>query len=1330
MSTLQSDEKRRYSIDLAVQLEHALENDSESLPPTPGFLPPRHHKQPSSQLPALNIDPEVLAHIIGQLRHQLADMTRERDDLITLLISPIKAMSLDEALSEARRKHKDDEEAISLLRTKVEESRRGLMRLQTESRRQTAQPGTLDVARANAPSAFSLTPASSKRASFTPLTGTFAANQFGPRPNGHRRISSVSDSHLDSSAAPLALAAPPAVTNRRLSGFFGRSSPPQPPHATLSPSPSPDELEKLRKVNKTLQDALEETRHDLAEANEAREAAESCTAALRDFIAENNLGTEVKLPPLPASTTGAEPDTVQKKPWGGFGKLFKVDTTVNRSGGPPSASTATASPVIPPAAAPAGLQRKLTGFFSSRASISSIPSLAPVQTGQQHRDSMYSASDASSLAEPISPTANEPVDAKVRVRDATGGSPDILGESAEGVRKEQGESGLRLVDDSGSLRPRPPKSDARAPLGYRVQSVVGAEPFSLDLSTNSENFSLKLRCDRAMLSMQQLRQARMRRYMPRRFLNHWSRYAVASLPNRVQTGPQGNRFVLASTQELHQHISELANRVRELEDALRTSHSHISGDTHPLLSEDLLRLKAPLQRELPALRNHISSSNPKDDEHNPDVVDAFGSLSISLSGGAKYFGTTANSWYFLQNETAEENESEDNHLKSLQNVLPAHILTRAAAFPISPVVPPAQDGDPLRTLFWYLPPGPKAASLRDIYFMHASWMYAPISPESFNAEVYSQFYDPNAGPPTDQPLLAHRLALMFIVLAIGQLMDTNESAYNVEAEKYHQLARAALFLHSFFDHPTINAVQCLFLMTFYLFLSERHGGSSGVRWNLFGIAVKVAQSIGLHRDSGRFKVDSLETQRRRELFWELYVYDSWGAWTLGRPTSFTLAHVDCKLPHSNEPPDDQAYHNWKHRFVSECMVHLHEQAFGARTPTYATVLQLDRKMRAFPVPQILQVAGFGSAEPRSGGFSDSVMLTLQRHVVLAIREMNLLYLHRSFFARAISEHKDPLASPYGTSVIAAYRSAGSLVALMRNLHSQVTDLSQRIWFLWTHMFSCAIILGSIVTRCPSMSLAPSALVQLDSACELFSKAARGFRAGKVLNIMLHLQEKAHNSLEDFRKGKIAPSTLRISPETPLPAEENDELSTLGGKTRLVAKKEPMSPLMLDRSPTSHNPVVPLPLSPSLNEQVHPSVVEYLNTFQHAGGAINSYSDVDVDLSPVSMYGMSSMSYHSDATGSFMAGSPTHGDSQQQHAIFPPAGRSSNAGHGAPNGNAITFPQYFPVYDYRTATMSDAYASNAPMLDMNPMPGQRRTSGSPEGNMQSNIWNDFVGEVLN
>ena len=84
--------------------------------------------------------------------------------------------------------------------------------------------------------------------------------------------------------------------------------------------------------------------------------------------------------------------------------------------------------------------------------------------------------------------------------------------------------------------------------------------------------------------------------------------------------------------------------------------------------------------------------------------------------------------------------------------------------------------------------------------------------------------------------------------------------------------------------------------------------------------------------------------------------------------------------------------NWKHRFSSECMTLLHDQAFGAKMPTYATVLQLDRKLRAFPVPPILQVAGFGNTQPRQSDYPDTIMLTLQRHIVLAIREMSKLSL--------------------------------------------------------------------------------------------------------------------------------------------------------------------------------------------------------------------------------------------------------------------------------------------------------------------------------------------------
>lgn len=50
---------------------------------------------------------------------------------------------------------------------------------------------------------------------------------------------------------------------------------------------------------------------------------------------------------------------------------------------------------------------------------------------------------------------------------------------------------------------------------------------------------------------------------------------------------------------------------------------------------------------------------------------------------------------------------------------------------------------------------------------------------------------------------------MFMVLAIGSLVDIKQPAYNIEAEKYHQLARASLFQSSLFEDPTISAVQTL-----------------------------------------------------------------------------------------------------------------------------------------------------------------------------------------------------------------------------------------------------------------------------------------------------------------------------------------------------------------------------------------------------------------------------------------------------------------------------------------------------------------------------------------
>ena len=48
-----------------------------------------------------------------------------------------------------------------------------------------------------------------------------------------------------------------------------------------------------------------------------------------------------------------------------------------------------------------------------------------------------------------------------------------------------------------------------------------------------------------------------------------------------------------------------------------------------------------------------------------------------------------------------------------------------------------------------------------------------------------------------------------MVFAIGTLVNTTEPAYSLEAEKYHQLARASLFSHPLFEDLTVDAIQAL-----------------------------------------------------------------------------------------------------------------------------------------------------------------------------------------------------------------------------------------------------------------------------------------------------------------------------------------------------------------------------------------------------------------------------------------------------------------------------------------------------------------------------------------
>ncbi|KIJ20781.1 hypothetical protein PAXINDRAFT_106490 [Paxillus involutus ATCC 200175] len=456
-----NDAGRPYSIDLTLELERQLDN--ESLPPPT----PVDAKRPQS------LDPQVLSHIITGLRASLADVTRQRDGLAqslseyqarendladTLAHMTDKCSKLQEEVDTANNKSKDDEDTISVLRTKVEESRRGLMRLQSESRRLSQVPSGLDLSRAGGLPALG-GPPSSKRASFVPLTGLAAG-----RINAHRRISSVSDtglSRLDGSfphpsPSPAHLTFPDNLmqmnkthqssVSRRSSGIYVRGSPPP---SVFHPEESA-EVEILRKEINYLRTELDEAKHELSEANEAREASELCVNALRGFIEENNVGAPIthlgsstdRAPPLSLATPSSQAEAKKgAQATGGWGfKLWRTETPVKSP-----LPVTPATPVTPPAVVPnlissplpQPLTRKLGDFFGARnASISSIAAIRPPRAEQEglYNGLSDTSSVEESLAEPVSPASELPRPS-VLVKDTTsvmsGFSARDLGASPE-----------------------------------------------------------------------------------------------------------------------------------------------------------------------------------------------------------------------------------------------------------------------------------------------------------------------------------------------------------------------------------------------------------------------------------------------------------------------------------------------------------------------------------------------------------------------------------------------------------------------------------------------------------------------------------------------------------------------------------------------------------------------------------------------------------------------------------------------------------------------------------------------------------------------------------
>ncbi|KAJ7242063.1 hypothetical protein C8J57DRAFT_981855, partial [Mycena rebaudengoi] len=678
----------------------------------------------------------------------------------------------------------------------------------------------------------------------------------------------------------------------------------------------------------------------------------------------------------------------------------------------------------------------------------------------------------------------------------------------------------------------------------------------------------------------------------------------AICPNGSLITGQGTRFVLADTEKLHTKIATMSDRIRHLEDALAILQSTVTHESHPLLERELLKIKSSIEL-------HAAVDGEGGNEEPEEYIDAFGTLAIREDGAATFYGgvraQSPSSWASRPLRRPRPSSRTPRRSPTARARGRSALRCRAGT----------TAGGSIKVLAARLPSYADARALCELYLAQAPWFFGAVTRGQLEGEVLAMWFPeesgagaPHATTPRDASPppagSAHDLALLFVILCFGALGDTRVPFPGAAAPRPGESSSidAALILSPVLEGPpSVATVQTLALMAIYEGLCAGENSIEST-WAIFGLATKLAQSV--NRDCARWGLKPGEVQKRRALFWELFITDCWQALATGRLPTFSLPFVDCELPQdvdqtfAEDGAPQSSFPYWKARFGAECVSAVVQGTLTSRAPRYSIILELDRKVRDMEFPQYAL-----GAPPEGKGMSQ----TMSHFMPINYRHLTLLYIHRCFFAHAISNHPhDPIKSPYAPSFLAGYRSACDLLASLRLQFNAFPAQIARFWVLWTHAFSSAIMLSSVVTHATRSKVAPAALLELGKACELFEEAAvYGGRATKFIPILQRLSKKAVQVFEEARHG--APPTIPNNIFEPSrPDAQNDELSIFSGKTHTLTTKS-KRPSQQQQQSQSQHPSPPSARSSTASDSpgqtftdnpsfagVHPSLVKELNVF--------------------------------------------------------------------------------------------------------------------------------------
>ncbi|KAI9259468.1 fungal-specific transcription factor domain-containing protein [Phascolomyces articulosus] len=249
--------------------------------------------------------------------------------------------------------------------------------------------------------------------------------------------------------------------------------------------------------------------------------------------------------------------------------------------------------------------------------------------------------------------------------------------------------------------------------------------------------------------------------------------------------------------------------------------------------------------------------------------DSNGQLSMDETGQVRYLGRSSG-FYLLQNSRTYQNGA--FHLTNCGHIK-ASLNKRSA---------------PLDK--FELPPRDLSMHLIRTYFQH----FYPVLPLFYKRLLHSSM-----DPPSDNisPLLLNAIYAIASRVSPDLRVRSDPDSPDTAGDIFFE--RAKCLLDDYYDTPKISTVQALLLMA-----CHQHGAMNSPRaWLYSGLAFRMAQDLGLHRNCDHWNIPPDERERRKRVFWCCFIVDRLFSALFGRASVFEERDCDVPFPTVDDDQD-------------------------------------------------------------------------------------------------------------------------------------------------------------------------------------------------------------------------------------------------------------------------------------------------------------------------------------------------------------------------------------------------------------------------------------------